>query len=142
MQIAGPALKRGWTVHLIDAMIEERPLEAVLAACADAAVFCSSCILGYQVFDGVNVSNAVRERYPHLAIWWGGWFPAAVPELFLNGAAADAVCTGQGEITFGNMLDAFGRTNLRRRRGLALLRRSRGLHAAPAVVGFGIPARP
>jgi anaerobic magnesium-protoporphyrin IX monomethyl ester cyclase len=123
MQIAGPALKRGWTIELIDAMVEERPLERVLAACADAAVFCSSCILGYQVFDGVNVSNAVREKYPHLPIWWGGWFPSAVPELFLNGASADAVCIGQGEITFGEMLDALeSHQPLDTIKGLALLR--------------------
>lgn len=106
VQIAGVALEKGWDVELIDAMVEERPLERVLAACADADIYCSSCILGYQVYDGVEVSNAVREKYPNLPIWWGGWFPSAVPELFLQGAAADAVCIGQGEITFGEMLDA------------------------------------
>ena len=47
-------------------------------------------LVAANVFDGVTVSNAVREKYPHMAIWWGGWFPSAVPELFLNGAAADA----------------------------------------------------
>jgi len=106
VQIAGPALARGWEVELIDSMIEERPMERVLEACADASVFCSSCILGFQIFDGVESSNAVREKFPHIQIWWGGWFPSAVPELFLNGASADAVCIGQGEITFGEMLDA------------------------------------
>lgn len=106
VQIAGPALARGWDVQLLDAIIEDRPVEAVLAACADADVFVSSCILGYQVFDGVEVSNIVRERYPKLPIWWGGWFPSAVPELFLNGASADAVCIGQGEVTFDEMLAA------------------------------------
>ena len=138
IQIAGPALKRGWTVELIDAMVESRPLERVLEACGDAAVFCSSCILGYQVFDGVNVSNAVRERYPHLAIWWGGWFPAAVPELFLNGACADAVCTGQGEITFGNMLDALeAHQPLDGIQGLALLRDEHVIFTPrQPVVGF------
>jgi anaerobic magnesium-protoporphyrin IX monomethyl ester cyclase len=106
IQVAGVALQRGWEVQIIDAVIEERPLERVLEACADADVFCSSCILGYQVFDGVEVSNAVREKFSQIAIWWGGWFPSAVPELFLQGASADAVCLGQGEITFGEMLDA------------------------------------
>ena len=123
MQIAGPALERGWKVELIDAMVEQRPLEKVLAACEDAAVYCSSCILGYQVLDGVNVSNAVRERFPHLPIWWGGWFPSAVPELFFQGAAADAICIGQGEITFGEMLDALeSGVPLDGMKGLALLR--------------------
>lgn len=106
VQIAGPALARGWEVVLLDAMIEERALERVLEECADASVFCSSCILGYQIFDGVEMSNAVREKHPGIAIWWGGWFPSAVPELFFNGGSADAVCIGQGEVTFGEMLDA------------------------------------
>lgn len=44
VQIAGPALERGWEVELIDAMVEPRPLERVLAACADASVFCSSLV--------------------------------------------------------------------------------------------------
>ncbi len=122
-QIAGVALARGWEVELIDAMVEEKPLERVVAACADAAVYCSSCILGYQVYDGVEVSNVVRETNPHIQIWWGGWFPSAVPELFLNGASADAVCMGQGEITFGEMLDAHeSRVPLDDIQGLALLR--------------------
>ena len=122
-QIAGVALAKGWQVELVDAMVEERPLERVLEACAGADVFCSSCILGYQVFDGVEVSNAVREKFPHLPIWWGGWFPSAVPELFLSGASADAVCVGQGEITFGEMLDALeSRVPLDGIDGLALMR--------------------
>ncbi len=138
MQIAGPALQRGWKVELVDALIEERPLERVLAACDDAAVFCSSCILGYQVFDGVSVSNAVRERFPHLPIWWGGWFPSAVPELFLQGAAADAVCMGQGEIVFGEMLDALeSRQPLDAIKGLALLRDEHVIFTPrQPVVGF------
>jgi len=136
VQIAGPALERGWTVELIDAMVEERPMERVLAACADADVYCSSCILGYQVFDGVEVSVAVREKYPHLPIWWGGWFPSAVPELFLG--ASDAVCIGQGEITFGEMLDAHASgVPLDGIEGLALLREGHVTFTPRrSVVGF------
>ena len=48
----------------------------------------------------------MREKNPGIAIWWGGWFPSAVPELFLNGASADAVCIGQGELTFRDWLVA------------------------------------
>ena len=138
IQIAGPAVQRGWEVQLVDAMVEEHRLERVLEACADADLFCSSCILGYQVFDGVQVSNAVRERYPRLPIWWGGWFPSAVPELFLTGASADAVCIGQGEITFGQMLDAHEAGQpLDGIQGLALLREGHVVFTPrQPVVGF------
>jgi radical SAM superfamily enzyme YgiQ (UPF0313 family) len=140
MQVAGAALQRGWTVELIDAMIEPNPVERVLAACEDAAVYCSSCILGYQVYDGVLVSNAVRERYPGLPIWWGGWFPSAVPELFLTGASADAVCIGQGEVTFGQMLDALQAGEpLDDIKGLALLRDDHVVFTPrQAIVGYEV----
>ncbi len=138
VQLVAPARERGWTVELLDAMIEERPLERVLEACADADIFCSSCILGYQVFDGVETAAAVREKYPQLPIWWGGWFPSAVPELFLSGGKADAVCMGQGELTFGNMLDAHEAGEpLDGIAGLALLRDDHIVRTGMSkVVGF------
>jgi len=138
IQIAGTAKERGWSVQMLDAMIEERPLERVLEACAGADVFCSSCILGYQVFDGVETALAVREKFPDLPIWWGGWFPSAVPELFLKDNAADAVCIGQGEVTFGEMLDALEAGEpLDSVVGLALLRDDHIINTGfRKVVGF------
>ncbi|MBL4771964.1 MAG: hypothetical protein JKY61_12685, partial [Planctomycetes bacterium] len=60
-------------------MIEPNYMDKLLEACDGALLFGSSCILGYQVYDGYLAAKAVRERYPSLPIIWGGWFPSVIP---------------------------------------------------------------
>ncbi|MEZ5978233.1 MAG: radical SAM protein [Planctomycetota bacterium] len=106
LQIASGPVTDGFEVVLIDAMIEPRYVEKVLEACDGALCFASSCILGYQVYDGYVVAKAVREKYPNLPIVWGGWFPSVTPEMYLDGGIADAVALGQGELTFREVVNA------------------------------------
>jgi radical SAM superfamily enzyme YgiQ (UPF0313 family) len=69
------------------------------------------------------VAAAVRERFPNIQMIWGGWFPSAIPELYLNSNICDAVAIGQGEITFGEYLQAVENgTPLEKVAGLALKR--------------------
>jgi len=100
LQIASGPAAEGYEIVMIDAMVDPDYERKVLEACEDALLFASSCILGYQVFDGYKVATAVREKHPDLPIIWGGWFPSVVPEMYLEGGIADAVCIGQGELTF------------------------------------------
>jgi anaerobic magnesium-protoporphyrin IX monomethyl ester cyclase len=107
VHIAPTAEAAGWDVQIIDAMTEPDYVDQVLEACEGATVFGSSCILGYQVWDGAQVAQAVREKFPDLPILWGGWFPSAIPELYLASDICDAVVFGQGEITFVEVLEAW-----------------------------------
>jgi hypothetical protein len=106
LHIAPMAERLGWEVVLVDAMTEPDYLEQVLSACEGADLFGSSCILGYQVWDGAMVGRAVRERFPRLPMIWGGWFPSAIPQLYLSSTICDAVCIGQGELVFEDVLKA------------------------------------
>lgn len=96
LQIAAIPDANGWECVLIDAMIEPDYMAKVLEACDGALCFASSCILGYQVYDGYVVAKAVRERFPKLPIIWGGWFPSVIPQMYLEAGIADAVGIGQG----------------------------------------------
>jgi radical SAM superfamily enzyme YgiQ (UPF0313 family) len=106
LQIASGPVADGYEVVMIDAMIEPDYVRKVLEACDGALCFASSCILGYQVYDGYVVAKAVRERYPNLPIIQGGWFPSVIPELYLEHDVADAVGIGQGEVTFREVVAA------------------------------------
>jgi radical SAM superfamily enzyme YgiQ (UPF0313 family) len=106
LQIATGPVADGYEVVLIDAMIQPNYVDALIEACDGALCFASSCILGYQVYDGYVAAKAVRERYPDLPIIWGGWFPSVIPEMYLDGGIADAVGIGQGEITFREVVQA------------------------------------
>jgi len=107
LHIAPTAEAAGWEVVLVDAMTEPRYVERVLAECEGARAFASSCILGYQVWDGAQVAQAVRDRFPDMPIMWGGWFPSAIPELYVNTDICDVVVYGQGELAFVEVLEAW-----------------------------------
>ena len=138
LQIASGPVADGYEVVMIDAMVDEGYIEKVLEACDGALCFASSCILGYQVYDGYVVAQAVRERYPNLPIIWGGWFPSVTPEMYLEGGIADAVGMGQGEITFREVVQAIDAgTDLAEVPGLAVLRDGKTVYTDHRpVVGF------
>jgi radical SAM superfamily enzyme YgiQ (UPF0313 family) len=138
LQIASGPIADGYEVVMIDAMVEPDYLAKVLEACEDALLFASSCILGYQVFDGFVVAEAVKQKYPNLPLIWGGWFPSVTPQMYLDGGIADAVCIGQGELTFREIvqtIDSGG--DLADVPGLAVKRDGRMIFTDHrAVVGF------
>jgi radical SAM superfamily enzyme YgiQ (UPF0313 family) len=138
IQIAAGPVADGYEVVLLDAMVDEDYVRKAVEACDGALCFASSCILGYQVYDGYVVAKAVRERYPDLPIVWGGWFPSVTPEMYLRGGIADAVGMGQGELTFRDVVRALDAgTPLDDVPGLALLRDDRVVYTAHReVVGF------
>jgi radical SAM superfamily enzyme YgiQ (UPF0313 family) len=106
LQIASGPVAEGYEVVMIDAMVEPDYERKVVEACEDALLFASSCILGYQVYDGYKVARMVREKLPNLPIIWGGWFPSVIPEMYLEHDIADAVGVGQGELTFLDVVKA------------------------------------
>ena len=106
LQIATGPAAAGYEIVMIDAMVEPAYIEKCLEACEDALLFASSCILGYQVYDGYVTAQAVRERFPELPIIWGGWFPSVIPEMYLESNIATAVGIGQGELTFMEICEA------------------------------------
>jgi radical SAM superfamily enzyme YgiQ (UPF0313 family) len=138
LQIASGPVADGYEVVMIDAMIEPKYIEKVLEACDGALCFASSCILGYQVYDGYVVAKAVRERFPKLPIIWGGWFPSVTPDMYLEGGIADAVGLGQGEVTFREVVQALDSgADLAEVPGLAIRRDGRTVYTAHRpVVGF------
>jgi radical SAM superfamily enzyme YgiQ (UPF0313 family) len=100
LHICAPAMEEGFTFDIIDSMVEPDPMKKLWEKLPGAMAFGSTCIVGYQVADGAEVAREVRRRHPKLPIIWGGWFPSVAPELFLRNDLADAVCLGQGELTF------------------------------------------
>ncbi|MDA1264314.1 MAG: radical SAM protein [Planctomycetota bacterium] len=106
LQIATLPERDGFEVVIVDAMVHPDYMRRLEELCDGALCFASSCILGYQVDHGAQVARKIRQKFPSLPIIWGGWFPSVIPELYLNEGIADAVGLGQGEITFGEVVQA------------------------------------
>jgi radical SAM superfamily enzyme YgiQ (UPF0313 family) len=106
LHIIPPAQAEGFEFVVIDSMVEPNPMELLWKELEGAFAFASTCIVGYQVADGAHVAEQVRAKYPDLNMIQGGWFPSVAPELYLERRLADAVCIGQGELTFTEWLVA------------------------------------
>lgn len=123
LHIASPVEQLGYEVVIIDAMIDENYQQKCVDACEGALLFGASTILGYQVYDGANVAQAVRAKHPKLPIVWGGWFPSSHPEIYLTSGFGDVVVFGQGEATFAELVPAIDSgSDLEKVDGLALWR--------------------
>jgi len=106
LHIIGPAREEGFEFDIIDSMVESDPMGKLWEKLEGAFAFASTCIVGYQVADGAAVAEQVRKRYPDMPMIQGGWFPSVAPQLYLSRDLADAVCIGQGELTFREWLVA------------------------------------
>lgn len=89
-----------FTVAIVNAPVDANYADLILDACSDAFCFGVSSMTCYQIRDGLNVSAAVKERYPDLPVIWGGYHPTTQPEQTLANPNIDIVVRGQGEITF------------------------------------------
>jgi radical SAM superfamily enzyme YgiQ (UPF0313 family) len=108
LTIAGLPDRDGYEVVLIDGNLypEAEALRRVIEACEGALLYATTGILGYQVTDGFRCSTAVRAAHPRLPRLIGGWFASCAPELQLEHGLYDAVCLGQGELTFMDVIAA------------------------------------
>lgn len=140
LTIAAYPLKDGYEVVVVDGNLysQEEAHRRVVEACEGAIVYGTTGILGYQVADGFICTQRVKAKHPDLPAVIGGWFASVAPELQLETGLYDAVCLGQGEITFREMLQAYSNgTPLDDVAGLALWRDGQCVRTAHrTVVGW------
>jgi radical SAM superfamily enzyme YgiQ (UPF0313 family) len=64
-----------------------------------------SC-LTFNHVEAIAVSKLAKEVIPRATIVFGGTHPTIMPEETLNNETVDAVCIGEGEVTFNEYLNA------------------------------------
>ncbi len=107
IHLAAPLVASGYDVTIVDSAITPDPVEAVVAAGDGALCLGISMVTGPMITDAVTVARAVRARHPRLPIVAGGWHPSILPEQTLRSPIVDVVVKGQGEITFGEIVDRY-----------------------------------
>src|SRR5215212_170808 len=96
-----------YEVQIVDGRLERDPVAAVLAATADAVCLGVTVLTGAPIRDAKAVSQAVKAARPDLPVVWGGWHPSLFPRECLDEPSVDAVVSGQGEVTFAEMVDRY-----------------------------------
>jgi radical SAM superfamily enzyme YgiQ (UPF0313 family) len=90
---------------IVDARLETDPIVSVLRAAQGAVCLGVTVLTGAPIRDAVRVSRAVKARYPHLPVVWGGWHPSMFGAECLEEASVDVTVQGQGESTFRETVD-------------------------------------
>ena len=106
MALAGPLRAEGWDVQIFDNRVDPDCNRLVLDSLADSVCLGISAMTGFQIKDGLKMAALVREKYPEKLIIWGGYHPSSLPEQTAEHPLVDAVVRGQGEVTFGEIVNS------------------------------------
>jgi len=100
------ALDGEFSTTLIDGNLERDTVSAALRALGQQAFRAVGLTVmgGPQLEPAIELSRAIRARYPALPIIWGGYFPSLYPGTALNSDYVDYVVRGEGESVLRQLL--------------------------------------
>ncbi len=107
LALAPIAEQRGLHVDVIDSTIEPRYLQRIVDQLDEAVCVGISIVTGPMIVEAIEVAKAVKAARPDVPVILGGWHPSTLAEQSLTAPYIDVVVRGQGEVTFGEILDRF-----------------------------------
>lgn len=99
-------------VRIIDGRLEADPVASVLAEADGALCLGVSVLTGAPIRDALQITRAVKARYPNLPTIWGGWHPSLFPTDTLAEPSIDITVQAQGEVTFSEIVEALAAGSL------------------------------
>ncbi len=61
---------------------------------------------GPQLRQAIPLSKAIKKKYPHTTMVWGGYFPSTQPKAVLESGYVDFIINGPGDHAFPQLIDA------------------------------------
>lgn len=108
LAITAPLHKKGYKVKIIDQRTNSL-WDKQLAECLQKKPICVgiSSMAGSQIYFAIEAAKIVRRlTNGKIPIIWGGPHPSTLPEQTLKSEYVDAVCIGEGDITFLEIVEA------------------------------------
>jgi anaerobic magnesium-protoporphyrin IX monomethyl ester cyclase len=98
--------KYDWVI--VDGNIETDPLKKLFSYLdtGEYSYLGFTVMPGPQLRESVPLSKAIRAKYPHTTMIWGGYFPSTQPEAVLNSGYVDFIINGPGDNAFPRLIDA------------------------------------
>ena len=96
---------------VIDGNLVDSGLEAISARIQEqsATTVAMTIMPGPQLADALPITEALRSRFPHINVVWGGYFPTMHPEPVLESELVDYAVRGHNEISFRRLVDGLER---------------------------------
>ena len=98
-------LQDGYTVELIDRQLMNLTDSEIIEKCKNAVCVGISAMTGYQIRDGIKVTDLVKEIYPNMPLIWGGAHPSLLPAETLAYKNIDIVVIGQGTFVLQELVN-------------------------------------
>jgi radical SAM superfamily enzyme YgiQ (UPF0313 family) len=97
MSLAARLGSAGIECEIVDARVEPDYKRRVVEKMETADLLGVSSMTGWQIANGLEVSQAVKERFPAKPVVWGGYHPSLLAEQTVRDPRIDLVARGQGE---------------------------------------------
>src|SRR6516162_2071375 len=105
LALAPIAEQRGLEVDVVDSTIQPDYRERIVTQLDKALCVGISIVTGPMIVEAIEVAKAIKAARPDVPVILGGWHPSTLAEQSLRAPYIDVVVRGQGEITFGEILD-------------------------------------
>jgi radical SAM superfamily enzyme YgiQ (UPF0313 family) len=105
LALAPIAEQRGLVVDIVDSTVEPRYRERIIEQLDDAVCVGISIVTGPMIYEAIELARAVKSARPNVPVILGGWHPSTLAEQSLKAPYIDVIVRGQGEVTFGEILD-------------------------------------
>ncbi len=107
----GATLEGFHEYRIFDGNVDRRLTESLLAYLSQHPVrYLGITVMpGPQLLQSIRLSKVVREKFPRVAIIWGGYFPSLHPEIVLQSGYVDYVIRDQGDRAFIQLVDVLER---------------------------------
>jgi radical SAM superfamily enzyme YgiQ (UPF0313 family) len=122
LTIAAPLHKDGYKVKIIDQRTDLEWRDHLTEYLARNPICVGiSAMTGTQINFAIEAAKIIRAATNgKIPIIWGGPHPSCIPEQSLASEYVDVVCIGEGDLTFGELVNAFARKkSLNRIKGIA-----------------------
>ncbi len=100
-----------YEVIIVDARIDEKPLETIEKYIDEALCFGTTVLTGKPIKDALKMTKAVKSLRKDMPVIWGGWHTSLFPEQTLvDEICIDVTAQGQGEDTFKELVEIYATT--------------------------------
>lgn len=110
LYLAGILLGNEIDVIIIDESMQKNSRKILLdSLSAETICVGISTMSGRMLKAALDVASFVRQHQPNVPIVWGGVHPTLEPQSTLQHDLCDAVCIGEGEVSFLQMIRAYNK---------------------------------
>ena len=89
--------EEGYECKIVSENLFENHFQVLKESAKNSLVLGISAMTGYQIYEGIEASKAVKEVNPDIKVIWGGWHASLYPSQVLENEYIDIVVRGQGE---------------------------------------------